>query len=91
MTIDDFDFVTNFKDGEGIEYIVEYILADDSGFCHRASPFLMSVGTTFEHNYGTYKVISIDRKAKNIIVYYQRLNSEHKSFDILLSLKQRLN
>jgi hypothetical protein len=57
-----FDALTMFKDGEDDEYFVEYLLVDNMGFNHRCSPFLIPVGTVFEHNYGTYEVISIDRK-----------------------------
>mgnify|MGYP000860815582 CR=1 FL=1 len=69
-TIDNFDELTDFRDGEDDKYLVEYVLADDFGFSHRCSPFLIPKGTVFEHNYGTYKVISIDRRIllKNVIL-----------------------
>jgi len=72
-------------------YIVEYILADWGGFCHRASPFLMQVGTVFEHEYGTYKVTSIDRKPKHIIVYCEHLKKETTFFDTLFKLRDEFN
>lgn len=91
MSIDSFDQLSLFREGEDDEYIVEYILSDDSGFCHRASPFLMKVGTIFEHNYGTYEVLSIDRKIKNIIVYCSRVTQETPSFNTLLKMRNDFN
>lgn len=91
MTINSFDGLTNFRDGEDDNYIVEYILADLGGFCHRASPFLMQVGTVFEHEYGTYKVTSIDRKPKHIIVYCEHLKKETTFFDTLFKLRDEFN
>lgn len=91
ITMDGFDELTDFKDGEDEQYLVEYILADDGGFCHRASPFLMLKGAIFEHNYGTYKVISIDRKPKHIIVHCERMSSAHPLFDMLLKLREDFN
>mgnify|MGYP000039898383 CR=1 FL=1 len=34
MSINSFDELTGFRDGEDDKYIVEYILADWGGFCH---------------------------------------------------------
>lgn len=86
-----FDELTIFKDGEDDEYIVEYILADDGGFCHRCSPFLIPVGTVFEHEYGTYEVFSIDRKIKHIVVHCERLNRETRMFNMLFKIKNEFN
>jgi len=91
MNISNFDQTTWFIDGEDSKYIVEYILADDGGFCHRASPFLIPVGTIFEHNYGSYIVKSIDRKAKNIIVYCERIDSNKPMFDFLIKMGDEFN
>ena len=90
-TINSFDELTNFKDGEDDKYLVEYILSDDFGFCHRCSPFLMPKGTVFEHNYGTYKVISIDRKIKNIVVHCERLENKMPMFDVLFEMTKQFN
>lgn len=77
------DEITNFRSGECDKYIVEYLLFDDGGFCHRASPFLMPIGTVFEHDFGTYKVTHIFRQIKNIVVHCERIDSTHKIFDFL--------
>ena len=90
-SIDGFDEITNFRSGESDKYIVEYILMDDGGFCHRASPFLMPVGTIFEHDFGTYKVNSIDRKKVNIIVWCVRETMKHEKFDTLHKMKENFN
>ena len=89
--INDFDELSDFISGEDIEFIVEYILCDDGGFCHRCSPFLMSVGTIFEHNFGTYKVYDITQKRKHIQVFCDRIDSTHKTFDKLHELLKRKN
>lgn len=91
MTINSFDEITDFKDGESDEYIIEYILADDGGFCHRASPFLMKVGTVFEHEYGTYVVSEIRRQKKHIVVCCDRESMNHPSFDLLFKMKDNSN
>lgn len=91
MNINSFDELTDFISGEDLPYLVEYILMDDGGFCHRCSPFLMPIGTIFEHEFGTYKVISFDRKTHNIIVFCDRINLEHKNFDLLIELQKKLN
>jgi hypothetical protein len=75
--------LTSFKDGEDDKYIVKYVLADDGGFCHKLSPFLMPKGTIFEHNYGTYEVISIDKIEKDIIIHCERINNKTTMFDAL--------
>jgi hypothetical protein len=91
VTIDSFDELTDFKDGEDDKYLVEYVLFDDGGFCHRASPFLMKKGAIFEHNYGTYKVVSINRKLKNIVVVCDRIDNETPDFDSLFKEKEKFN
>jgi hypothetical protein len=90
-TIDSWDEITDFRSGEDDEYIVEYILADDGGFCHRASPFLMSVGTVFEHEFGTYRVDEIIRNIKHIVLYCNRIDRTHKSFDLLFKIQNEQN
>lgn len=90
-TINNFDELTDFKDGEDEKYLVEYILADDGGFCHRASPFLMPVGTVFEHEYGTYEVKRHDIKVKHIIVYCERLDKGIYLFSTLFSIRTKFN
>ena len=90
-TIDGFDELTEFVCGEDEQHIVEYILMDDGGFCHRASPFLMPVGTVFEHNFGTYQVQSIDRKPKTISVFCVRLDSDTPMFNQLFELRKNFN
>jgi hypothetical protein len=90
-TIDNFDELTDFRDGEEDKYLVEYILADDFGFSHRCSPFLMPKGTVFEHNYGTYEVISIDRKIKHIVLHCVRLENKTPKFDVLFNMVNQFN
>ena len=85
-SINDWDEITSFRSGEDDEYIVEYILMDDGGFCHRASPFLMPVGTIFEHDFGTYKVWKINRKQKHIVVICTLIAKGHDRFDQLFAL-----
>lgn len=91
MTINSFDELTSFKDGEDDKYLVEYVLADDGGFCHRCSPFLIPKGTTFEHNYGTYKVMSIDRKIKHIVIHCERVDTKTPMFDTLFKMRDEFN
>lgn len=91
MTINGFDELTDFKDGEDYKYLVEYVLSDDSGFCHRCSPFLLSKGTIFEHNYGTYKVVSIDRKVKHIVLHCERIDNKTPMFDTLFKMRDEFN
>jgi len=90
-TIDNFDELTDFRDGEDNKYLVEYVLADDFGFSHRCSPFLMPKGTVFEHNYGTYKVISIDRKIKHIVLHCERIENKTPMFDSLFKMINQFN
>ena len=85
------DEITDFKCGENEDFIIEYLLFDDGGFCHRASPFLMPVGTIFEHEYGTYEVTHIFRQIKNIVVHCERRKLRHDKFDFLFKLKKTFN
>lgn len=89
--IDNFDELTSFKDGEDNKYIVEYILADDGGFCHRCSPFLMAKDIVFEHEYGTYKVDEIRIMTWHVIVYCARIDKEVKTFNILFNIRNKFN
>lgn len=91
MTIDGFDELTDFVTCEKEPYIVEYILSDDNGFCHRASPFLMPVGTIFEHEFGTYEVKSIDRKLRYIIVYCVHIDNSTPMFKSLIDMRKSFN
>lgn len=91
ITGNSFDEITDFVCGEDKEFIVEYLLFDNNGFCHRACPFLMPIGTVFEHNYGTYKVTHIYRQINNIVVHCERIDSKHKNFDFLFQLKETFN
>ena len=90
-SVKNFDALTMFKDGEDDKYLVEYLLVDDNGFDHRCSPFLIPVGTVFEHNFGTYEVISIDRKMENIVVFCERVTKEKPMFDSLIAMKNQFN
>ena len=91
MTINSFDQLTNFSEDENDGFIVEYLLIDDNGFCHRASPFLMPQGTIFEHEFGTYQVTSIDRKNKHIVVNCDRITVSHLAFDTLIKMRDNFN
>ena len=90
-TIDSFDELTDFRVGEDDKYLVEYILADDGGFNHRCSPFLMPEGTIFEHDYGTYKVISINRRIKHIVIHCERIEKKTPMFDALFKMINQFN
>jgi hypothetical protein len=57
----------DFTSGEDNDKIVEYYLLDDGGCSNRCSPFIMPVGTEFEHEYGRYKVTEIKREAGQAI------------------------
>ena len=74
-----------------LKNFVEYILADDEGFNHRCSPFLMPEGTIFEHYYGTYKVISINRRIKHIVVQCERIEKKTPMFDALFKMINQFN
>lgn len=89
--INKFDGLPDFVCSEDKEYIVEYILSDDGGCNSRTSPFLMPIGTIFEHNFGTYKVSSIDIEVTHIIVWCDRVEKETPKFDFLIALRNIFN
>ena len=90
-TINDFDELTEWRGCEDDEFMVEYILMDNFGASLRSSPFLMSVGATFEHEFGTYKVLSIEMRQKYTVVICNRISNNRFKFDLINRLRKIFN
>lgn len=73
--------MNQFINGESPEYLVIYLLVEDRGFNQRISPFLMPLGTVFQHELGTYRVDSIDKKDGKIIAVCEKEKEDQKLFE----------
>jgi hypothetical protein len=73
--------MNQYIDGESPEYLVIYLLVDDRGFNQRISPFLMPLGTVFQHELGTYRVDSIDKKDGKIIAVCEKEAMDKRLFE----------
>ena len=74
--------MNQFINGESPEYLVIYLLVEDRGFNQRISPFLMPLGTIFQHELGTYRVDSIDKKDGKIIAICEKEKEDKKLFEM---------
>jgi hypothetical protein len=73
--------MNQFIEGESPEHLVIYLLVDDRGFNQRISPFLMPLDTIFQHELGTYRVGSIDKKDGKIIAVCEKEKEDLKLFE----------
>ena len=84
---DGFPFIHN----ETSEYLVDYYLIKDTKIEIRVSPIMLSVGSRFEHQTGTFEVMEILTKMGGIQIMCECVRNNTVLFNMVNNMRDNNN
>lgn len=80
-----------FMDDETTEFLVDIYMINENKVTMRVSPFMLPVGTRFEHQSGTYEVVEILTKHGGIQLMCECVLNDTSLFNMVNNMRGNNN